>query len=502
MLRCRSRNRLRLRGARTLFSRRRDNRWSGDRPGMLKPLLDARNQSELLSLEWAELCSRYLPITRQSSIWRFSRAAANLPEQGWKIHVSATVLNAGWVLRRIAPFLQSHRVYFKAPVSLEEVKKINSGVSYGYAQVGKLITIYPQDKDEAAALAPKLYELIGAITAPTIPFDQRFRPDGCIYFRYGAFRHLELENADGTRSLALRRPDGQLCPDARDASNAKPEWLPESLFEREEEHSQLTDSPLTSRYRVFKALGQRGKGGVYLALDLGNAGRLRLCVLKEGRRGGELGWDGCDGFRRVKNEETVLKSLKAAGIDVPAVYGSFTLEGNYYLATEFIEGENLQAFLLKRQRRISIDRSLRLGVQLASILVQIRQAGWIWRDCKPANLILTNTGKLRPFDFEGACRVSHRDAEPWSTPGFAPVSSFEDSRAGSDEDLYGLGATLYYLITGRRAAPVGPAPINRYRRRIPKLVSEVIAASLGQMSTSLSLEMFCEKLQHALRARV
>src|SRR5207237_1404809 len=89
-----------------------------------------------LSKRWRELCSRYLPLAADNSIWRFSRAASPAaPEQGWKLHISATVLTACTVLEKIAPVLHCHDIHFKAPASLQEIHKINSGLYYGYSQV-------------------------------------------------------------------------------------------------------------------------------------------------------------------------------------------------------------------------------------------------------------------------------------------------------------------------------------------------------------------------------
>src|SRR2546423_4082180 len=96
--------------------------------------------SAAMNEQWRELCSRYLPLSADNSIWRLSRATArNEPEQGWKLHISATILTACAVLEKVAPVLQSRGTQFKAPVSLEEINKINSGLFYGYSQIGKLI---------------------------------------------------------------------------------------------------------------------------------------------------------------------------------------------------------------------------------------------------------------------------------------------------------------------------------------------------------------------------
>src|SRR5215216_4638959 len=102
---------------------------------------------------WQNLCERYLPVLEEGSIWRYHRRSRNGDaEKGWKLHVSATVLNAHVVLERIGPFLETRGVQFKAPVSLEEVKRLNSGLNYPYTQIGKVITVYPTSDIEAVAI--------------------------------------------------------------------------------------------------------------------------------------------------------------------------------------------------------------------------------------------------------------------------------------------------------------------------------------------------------------
>src|SRR6185295_1113874 len=99
-----------------------------------------------------------------------------------------------------------------------------------------------------------------------------------------------------------------------------------------------------SSIRVIRALSQRGKGGVYVAIDLGS-GHPRLCLLKEGRKNGELNWDGRDGAWRIRNEKSVLAKLSSRGVPVPQVHSSFVSGGNYYLVMEYLDGETLHEML-------------------------------------------------------------------------------------------------------------------------------------------------------------
>jgi hypothetical protein len=435
--------------------------------------------SKALSNRWQELCARYLPIVPPDSIWRYSRARTILDlEQGWKLHLSATTLTAHRVLEAVGPFLQSHSVLFKGPASLQELNKLNGGIYYGYTQVGKCFTIYPQTAEEAVTLADRLHELTKGMAAPAVPFDLRYRPDSSVYYRYGAFQHQEIENEDGTVTLALHNPEGKLIPDLRESRAAKPDWVSDPFLEKRTlpDTTQPIQSPLKTTFRVFRALSQRGKGGVYQGVDF-SVQPPRLCVLKEGRRAGEADWDGRDGCHRVEHEKRVLRALSALEIEVPRIYASFNLEGNFYLVTEFIEGDNLQKLLNRRERRLPVSRALQYGLQVSTLLSQIHAGGWVWGDCKPSNLILTRERALRPLDFESAGRVGQRRAMNWCTLAFAPPRDDKRPRRLSEtsDDLYALGVTIYYLLSGSLPSTPVPTPVEKLRRNVPPAARQIVS---------------------------
>jgi hypothetical protein len=433
-----------------------------------------------LKSRWNDLCGRYLPVAAAGSIWRYSRGLLpGDPEQGWKLHVSATILTAGRVLQVVAPLLTSRGVLYKAPDSLSELDKLNSGMHYGYSQVGKFLTVYPRMDEEAVLLAAALDRLTRGVDAPSVPFDARYRAGGCVYYRYGAFRALDFEDEDGERVRAIRDLEGKLVPDVRDSA-AKPGWVSDPFLDcRPRRASKPKATPLQTTVRAFRALTQRGKGGVYHALDL-SVTPPRLCVLKEGRKHGEVGWDGRDGYWRVRHERRVLASLSGAGINVPRVYASFRAEKNYYLSVEFIEGESFDRWLTSRLRRVTIAVALRRGAELAHLVARVHDAGWVWRDCKPGNVIVTRGGELRPLDFEGACPVERPDPLPWGTQPYLPPEGLDAFRGQSrlPEDLYALGATIYFLLAGRLPDDVLLVPLEKMRKNVPARVHRVLAQLL------------------------
>jgi len=437
------------------------------------------NRAALLEAEWQKLCNLYLPLQQSGSIWRYHCSqSANEPDRGWKLHVSATILNAGRVLQKVAPALAGRGVQFKAPSSLKHVMTLNAGLDGTYTQVGKIITVYPNTPGQAVELARQLHKLTSRMAAPEVPFDLRYRPSSNVYYRFGAFLPLEIEHANGTRTPAVRGPNGELIPDRRDQPN--PEGIAdpfEHLHRRRRVVGQ--QNSLATSYRVFRALAQRGKGGVYQAADL-SSNAPRLCLIKEGRKHGEINWDGRDGRWHIRNEERVLFELLAHGMNVPRVYSSFELGGNAYLVMEFIGGETLQSLLSRLQRRMPISRVLKYGIQLAEFISTMHAAGWVWRDCKPMNIVVTPKGKLQPLDFEGACRIDRPDSMLWGTPGFIPPEwQTLERHTGRTDDLYALGSMLYLLTTGSVPPTTNPTSPARLRHNIPEELSKLIVRLLS-----------------------
>jgi hypothetical protein len=433
-------------------------------------------RARLLERRWQKLCASYLPRASKHSMWRGSAPSRHpLPRVGWKLHISATVLNAPEVLEQIAPLLTRRSVQFKAPRSLIEVQRLNAGLYYPYSQVGKIITVYPGTDRQAVSLAGQLHQLTARFEAPSVPFDLQFRDRSNVYYRFGAFEHLEID-CGGQKALATRDGSGAVVPDVRE--EPKPDWVTDPFTQHRPVSSQSGSMP-AEPIRVLHALAQRGKGGVYAAVDLTKTFP-QLCLLKEGRKNGEVSWDGRDGTWRIKNEARVLARLSQAGVPVPAVRWSFQMRENYYLVMDYLDGETLHRFLYRRQRRLPISRVIDLSRQLAAFLSRMHAAGWVWRDCKPNNIIITRVGRLVPIDFEGAAPINRPDYLQWGTPGFTPPE-WRDRKMPSHkgDDLYALGAMIYLLLTGRLFEPEKPVAIEQLRRQVPAELRQLIESLMS-----------------------
>ncbi|MEY2488139.1 MAG: hypothetical protein QOC70_81 [Verrucomicrobiota bacterium] len=427
------------------------------------------------SLHWLARIKR-LPLSDGS--WSYSRPLrADDPAQGWKLHVSATILSAAEVFARAEPILRKHDALFKVPCRLELLRSLNSGLA-DFSQIGKFLTIYPRSTDEALELARELHRATRGLPGPRIPFDARYCKESLVYYRYGAFRR----SVDGTPGY-IYSPKRRRYRDKRAPGRAVPRWL-EDPFQKSPANNPKWRGLLLRELLVFKAKAQRGKGGVYEAVDL-SVLPVRRVIIKEGRRHGETNWDGRDGYALVRHEAQVLGKLRRAGLPVPEVFREFTQNGNRYLVLERISGRPLLAAKRVQPAKTSWRRAERILEQLKPILSMMHAAGWTWRDCKPSH-ILIHRGTVRVIDFEGACRISQTELLPWGSPDYIPPQSQGkfSRHAGTAEDDYALGVIAFQFLSGkfppataqRRAALYRrshcPIPL---RRKIDRLLSAKIS---------------------------
>ncbi len=436
--------------------------------------------------DWRALVDHYLPVVPGKSGWRYRPPQVAHPAQGWKLHISATLPNAIDVFRRCAPLLVARGVAFKSVKTLNILGRLNSAIPFGFSQIGKFITVYPRDAAQAVELAELLDSATQGLGAPAVPFDRQLRPGSAVFFRYGAFGHEEVEIDDGTRVSALRMPNGELVPDLREPGKAVPDWI-DCPFQAPAEAAS-PPTPLQTRFLCYEAFMQRGKGGVYRAVDI-QCSPARLCVVKEGRRHGETNWHGLDGRSFVEREEAFLRAMQGLPFAPPAVIDAFCIGEHRYLVMEHIDGEPLLHACADPQKKIALDDALAYAAGVAQLVAQLHAAGWVWRDLKPANLLVDRSGRLRPVDFEGALRADDTSDTPWGTPSYMPPEAKRGAFAGSHqrEDLYGLGATIHQLLTSwlmhrDEADPAAQASVEqrptlgRLRKGVPVDVRDLVAA--------------------------
>src|SRR5256714_165915 len=207
---------------------------------------------------------------------------------------------------------------------------------------------------------------------------------------------------------------------------------------------------LIGRYQLLSRIGQGGMGAVYKASDT----RLddRLVAIKEMSKAG-LPAAGLEEAEAAFEREARLLG-KLLHPNLPRIHDHFTENDRSYLVMDFIDGETLEEYLDKRGHDpLPIERVCDWAEQLCDVLSYLhnQQPPIVFRDLKPANVMLKKNGQLFLIDF-GIARIfkpgqSH-DTVALGSPGYAAPEQYGKAQSTPRSDLYSLGALLHSLLTG------------------------------------------------------
>src|SRR5689334_8289205 len=133
-----------------------------------------------------------------------------LPEQGWKIHISAVPEQAESTVDVVAGICLPRRVPFKFLRSRQALEFVN-GKYMSRQNSGKLLAVYPADDEQLGELVRELTAALDGRAGPYILSDLRIG-HGPVYVRYGAFVEQWCPGPDGVPVPALKDPAGRLVP--------------------------------------------------------------------------------------------------------------------------------------------------------------------------------------------------------------------------------------------------------------------------------------------------
>lgn len=194
-------------------------------------------------------------------------------------------------------------------------------------------------------------------------------------------------------------------------------------------------------FALQRILGQGAFGAVYLAedVDLGRQVALKLPISRDGET--------------VNLIHEAQAAAKLRHPNIVAVYEAGTVDGQVYIASEYIDGLNLRDLL--SAGKPSVERAVQLLIPIAHALHFAHEQGIVHRDVKPANIMLSSDGKPYIADFGIAKRIS-ADATistEGRIMGTARYMSPEQASGRTQEtdqrsDIYALGVILFEMLTG------------------------------------------------------
>jgi hypothetical protein len=201
---------------------------------------------------------------------------------------------------------------------------------------------------------------------------------------------------------------------------------------------------LAGRYRLVAALGRGGMGEVYRADDLTLGQPVALKFLPP-----HLAADP-DRLSRFRKEVAVARRVSHP--NVCRVYDLAEVDSQPFLTMEYVDGEDLVS-LLRRIGRVPEDKATAIARELCYGLAAVHEQGLLYRDLKPANVMLDGRGKVRLTDFglvADAGGLSGQELRS-GTPAYMAPEQLAGDEVTARSDLFALGLVLYELFTGKRA---------------------------------------------------
>jgi tRNA A-37 threonylcarbamoyl transferase component Bud32 len=225
------------------------------------------------------------------------------------------------------------------------------------------------------------------------------------------------------------------------------------------------------RFRLIGLIGRGAMGKVFRAEDIQLH---RLAALKV------IGSRSSSKKTAAEKLEMLLREARsAAKLEHPNIVTVYEVNSAFdvhFIAMELVEGGNLKD-LVQAAGPLDVARACQLVADAADALQHAHEQGVIHRDVKPANLMLTRNGRCKLGDF-GLARIGDagdaldQSSGPVGTPQFVAPEVVQGYPATPQSDIYSLGGTLFYLLTG---SPPFPGENSRecIRRHIEELPPDV-----------------------------
>ena len=164
-------------------------------------------------------------------------------------------------------------------------------------------------------------------------------------------------------------------------------------------------------------------------------------------------------------ERFELEARAVAALDHPNIVRAYDIDNEgdtHYIVMEYVEGRDLQR-LVEQDGPLGFERAADYIAQAATGLEHAHEAGVVHRDIKPANCLVDTTGTVKVLDMglakfaqdEQSLSAIHKDNVVGTADYLAPEQAINSSKVDSRADIYGLGGTLYFLLTGHPPFPDG-----------------------------------------------
>jgi type IV pilus assembly protein PilB len=241
------------------------------------------------------------------------------------------------------------------------------------------------------------------------------------------------------------------------------------------------------KYRLVRELGHGGMALVYLAEDAEAKRRAALKVLPPTM---------VDHTTVARFHREGQAQMKLKHPCIVEVYECGSIEGVHYIAMEYVEGRTLRS-LVRRSGRLGVERALDIAAQACEALAYAHSMGFIHRDVKSGNLMMTEAGQVKLMDF-GLVQVTGqtvltKTGSVMGTPEYMSPEQISGEEVDLRTDIYSLGIMLYEMLTGELPFTADnpqtitmmhryeqPRPIRDLQRKVPTEVESIVMRALAK----------------------
>ncbi len=292
-------------------------------------------------------------------------------------------------------------------------------------------------------------------------------------------------------SEALERAADEIRAAHGGALPEDPEQLLKELRDRKLLSVWQCEKLIHGKYKGFflgkhKLLGHIGSGGmssVYLAEHTKMHDLRAIKVLPQSKLGKS------SYLARFQQEAKAIASLNH-----PNVVRAHDIDNQgdtHYIVMEYVDGDDLQT-IIKKNGPMSFENVGRYMAQAARGLQHAHDVGLIHRDVKPANLLINSKDQIKLLDLGLALFASDADAsltidfndKVLGTADYlAPEQALNSHKVDHRADLYGLGCTMYFLLTGQPPFPEGTIAqrIAKHQKEMPEQIRKIRPECPGEL---------------------
>lgn len=222
---------------------------------------------------------------------------------------------------------------------------------------------------------------------------------------------------------------------------------------------------LAGQYIIVKTLGQGGFGITYQAADYKTGQKVAVkeffpdSMAVRTNRTTVSAFSGERGESYAYGKECFLQEAETlaqfiGNENIVRVYRYFEENGTAYFVMEYVEGTSFDRYIKDHGGKVPYEEAERILLPVIDALAAVHAKGIVHRDVTPDNIYITKEGRVKLLDF-GAARYSlgdkSRSLDVVLKHGFAPKEQYtRHGRQGPYTDVYTLGASFYFAITGRR----------------------------------------------------